>query len=252
MTAILLKNVSLDYPIYGSSPRMFTRKLLSLASAGMIKSNEKHNYIRGLDDINLELKSGDKLAIIGGNGAGKTTLLRTIAGIYTPSQGIRKVDGHITTLISTSFGLDEEVSGYQNIILAGISLGFSREFMRGRFEEIEQFTELGNFLNMPIKTYSAGMKLRLAFAIATCSEPEILLIDEGIGAGDAEFYEKVRERVKNFLNKASILVIASHSDALLKQFCNKGLYMSQGRIEYYGSLATAFKKRYQNVPEHKK
>jgi lipopolysaccharide transport system ATP-binding protein len=251
MAEIILKNIALDYPIYGAGPRMFTRQLLSLASAGTIKSNEKYNYVRGLDGINLELKSGDRLGIIGGNGAGKTTLLRTMAGIYIPSAGIRKVKGHITTLISTGFGMEDEATGYQNIILGGIALGFSKNYMLSKFGEIEEFTELGNFLNMPIKTYSAGMKLRLAFAIATCSEPEILLIDEGIGAGDAEFYEKAKERVKQFLNKASILVIASHSDELLKQFCNKGIYMAQGKIEYCGSLKMAFQKRYENIPEHK-
>jgi ABC-2 type transport system ATP-binding protein len=252
MVEISLKNVSLDYPIYGSGPRMFTHKLLSLASAGLVKSNEKYNYVRGLDNINLELKSGDRLGIIGGNGSGKTTLLRTLAGIYVPSAGIRKVKGRITTLISTGFGMEEEATGYQNIILGGIMLGFTKEFMLSKVADIEKFTELGDFLSMPIKTYSAGMRLRLAFAIVTCSEPEILLIDEGIGAGDAEFYEKAKERVKQFLNKASILVMASHSDDLLKQFCNKGIYMAKGKVEYSGSLDMAFKKRYKNIPEHSK
>lgn len=252
MAEIILKNVSLDYPVYGSSPRKFSHKLLSLASAGMIKNNDKYNYIRGLDGISLELKAGDKLAIIGGNGAGKTTLLRTIAGIYAPSSGIRKVKGHITTLLSSGFGMDEESTGYQNIILGGIALGFTKKYMISRFADIEEFTELGNFLNMPIKTYSAGMKLRLAFAIATSSEPEILLIDEGIGAGDAEFYKKAKERVKQFLYKASILIIASHSDRLLKEFCNKGIYMAQGKVKYSGNLDTAFKKRHKDIAEHSK
>ncbi len=244
MSEIKLKNIVLDYPVYGSAPRDFTKKILSLASAGAIKHNEKYNVIRGLDGISLDLKSGDRLGIVGGNGAGKTTLLRTIAGIYSPTSGSRQVKGKITTLISTGFGMDEEASGYQNIILSGIMMGNSKAQMESKFDEIEKFTELGNFLNMPIKTYSAGMKLRLAFAIATAIDPEILVIDEGIGAGDSAFYEKAKQRVQGFLNKASILVIASHSDDLLKQFCNKAIYMSNGKILHSGSLKSVleFKK----------
>jgi ABC-type polysaccharide/polyol phosphate transport system ATPase subunit len=243
MSEIKLKNIVLDYPVYGSAPRNFTKKLLSLASAGIINSNEKYDIIRGLDGVNLELKAGDRLGIIGGNGAGKTTLLKTMAGIYAPTQGSRHVKGRITSLISTGFGMDEEASGYQNIILGGIILGYSKEEMQSKFQDVEDFTELGNFLNMPIKTYSAGMKLRLAFAIATSIEPEILIIDEGIGAGDASFYDKAKLRVKNFLNKASILVLASHSDDLLNQFCNKAIYMSNGKIEYSGTVKEAKKVR---------
>ena len=226
---------------------MFTQKLLSLASAGIISSNEKYNFVKGLDCINLELKAGDRLGIIGGNGAGKTTLLKTIAGIYSPTGGERKVNGHITTLISTGFGMDDEATGYQNIILGGLALGFSKEEMLDRYSDIEAFTELGNFLNMPLKTFSAGMRLRLAFAIATCIEPEILLIDEGIGAGDAEFYEKAKNRVHHFVKKAAILVIASHSDDLIKQFCNKAIYMAHGKIISSGNVESVFKKRYEHL-----
>lgn len=252
MAKISLKNISLEYPIYSSGPRMFTKKLLSLASAGVISSNEKYNFVKGLDSIDLELKSGDRLGIIGGNGAGKTTLLKTIAGIYCPTAGERKVIGQITTLISIGFGMDEESSGYENIILGGLALGFTKRNMEEKFADIEEFTELGNFLSMPIKTYSAGMRLRLAFAIATCIEPEILLIDEGIGAGDAEFYEKAKKRVQKFIKRASILILASHSDDLIKQFCNKAIYMGHGKILYSGDIKSAFKKRYEHLSAHQK
>lgn len=242
MSELILKNVTLDYPIYGSAPRMFTRKLLSLASAGKI--NDQYNTIRALDDITLILQPGDRLGIVGGNGAGKTTLLRTLAGIYHPTSGIWKAKGKITTLISSGFGMDEESTGYQNIILAGIAMGYTRNQMISRFEDIERFTELGEFLRMPIKTYSAGMRLRLAFAVSTAIDPEILIIDEGIGAGDAEFYKKATERIKDFLNKASILVIASHEDDLLRQFCNKGIHMAVGKIVFEGSLESALAHRH--------
>ncbi len=247
MVEIILKNITLEYPVYNSGPRMFTSKLLSLASAGAIRSNDKYNVVRGLDGVDLNLKAGDRLGIIGGNGAGKTTLLKTIAGIYSPTSGSRKIKGRITTLIATGFGMDDEATGYQNIILGGLALGFHKKEMEQRFEDIETFTELGNFLSMPIKTYSMGMKLRLAFAIATCIEPEILLIDEGIGAGDAEFYEKAKARIQHFVNKASILVIASHSDELIKQFCNKAIYMAHGKIICAGNIEAVFEKRYEHI-----
>lgn len=241
MSELILRNVTLDYPIYGSAPRMLTRKLLSLASAGKI--NDKYNTIRALDDVTLNLQPGDRLGVVGGNGAGKTTLLRTLAGIYHPTRGIRQVKGKITTLISSGFGMDAESTGYQNIILAGIAMGYTKEQMKSKFEDIERFTELGGFLRMPIKTYSAGMRLRLAFAVSTSIDPEILIIDEGIGAGDAEFYKKAIKRIKVFLNKASILVIASHADGLLKQFCNKGIHMEGGKVVFEGSLESTLKHR---------
>ena len=218
MSKITLNNVTLDFHVYDCAPRMFSTKLLSIASAGLISSNDKYNIVRGLDNIYLNLKSGDRLGIIGGNGAGKTTLLKTIAGIYIPTHGSVKVRGNITALISVGCGMDDEATGYNNIILGGLALGFRKKQIDHKIIDIERFTELGNFLNMPIKTYSAGMKLRLAFAIATSIEPEILLIDEGLGAGDAEFYDKAKKRIDHFVKKASILIIASHSDDLIKRF----------------------------------
>jgi len=247
MHEIVLKNVSFEYPVYGTGPKLFTNKLMSLASAGIINSNDKYKVIKSLDAIDLDLKPGDRLGIVGGNGAGKTTLLKIIAGIYTPTSGTRYVKGRITTLITTGFGFDEEAVGYQNIILGGLALGFNRREMIEKFDDIEKFTELGNFLDMPIKTYSAGMKVRLAFAIATSLEPEILIIDEGIGAGDAEFYEKAQGRIKNFFGKASILIMASHADNLLSQFCNRGLYMSQGRVLYSGCMESTLEQRYKQI-----
>ncbi len=241
MSQILLKNVILDYPVYGSSPRVFARRLLSLASAGTIKSNDKYDVIRGLNGIDLELNPGDRLGIVGGNGAGKTTLLKTISGIYHPTQGICKTKGKVTSLISFGFGMEEDATGFQNIILGGIVLGYTKKQMQEKFSEIEEFTELGDFLHMPIRTYSAGMKLRLAFGIATSVEPEILVIDEGIGAGDSSFYKKATTRIESFLNKASILVLASHSDDLISQFCNKAIYMAKGKIEKAGSVSSILK-----------
>lgn len=240
MVEISLKNICLDYPILGYTPKI-TRKLLSLASAGQISSGEKSHYIRSLDGVTLDLRPGDKLAIIGGNGAGKTTLLKVIAGIYQPTKGIRRISGRITSILGTGFGLDDEATGYQNIFLGGIALGFTYKEMKSCVVDIEDFTELGNFLNMPLRTYSSGMRARLAFAIATCMHPDILVIDEGIGTGDASFIDKAQKRLETFLSKASILIIASHSNSLLETFCNKCLLMKNGRNEFFGDLKKGIK-----------
>lgn len=235
--SIELNNVTLEYPVYDYSSLSLQKALVSLASAGSI-SKPKNGIVNvtSVDGLSLSLKSGDKLAIVGGNGAGKTSLLKLIAGIYEPTKGKRKVEGSITTILGTGFGLDEEATGYQNIILGGIALGYSRKDMEQSIGDIAEFSELGDFLNMPLRTYSAGMRARLAFGIATCKKPDIVIIDEGIGAGDASFYEKANKRLEGFLGEASILIIASHSDDILKRFCNKCLYLNHGKQEFLGGL----------------
>lgn len=233
---ISLESVTLDYPIYDNGPSLFSNTLISIASAGMISANAKHQYVRALDNISINLRPGDSLGIIGGNGAGKTTLLKTLAGIFHPSNGRRLVSGRIATLLSTGFGLDEDCTGYENITLGGITLGFTRKQISERILEISEFTELGNFLNLPLRAYSAGMRARLAFAISTAIYPDILIIDEGIGAGDKNFYDKARKRFEDFSQNSKILVLASHDDDLLERFCNKSIVMHHGQIKFSGPL----------------
>ncbi len=235
MVEIILKNVSLDYPVLGHNPK-FSKRVLSLASAGRISSGTKKQYVRSIDKLNLHLKPGDKLAVIGGNGAGKTSLLKLIAGIYDQSSGEKSVVGRVTTILGTGFGLDEEATGYQNIFLGGIALGYSYKEMEACFKDIEEFTDLGDFLNLPLRVFSAGMKARLAFAIATCKHPDILIIDEGVGTGDKAFLERAEMRLTEFLSKANILLMASHSNDLLRKFCNKCLLMNNGKAVYFGDL----------------
>ncbi len=233
---ISLKSVTLDYPIYDSAPNLLTNTLISIASAGKISTNAKHQYVRALDNISIDLKPGDNLAIIGGNGAGKTTLLKILAGIFHPSSGKRTACGNIATLLSTGFGLDEDCTGYENIILGGITLGFTRKQISEKIPEIEEFTELGNFLNIPLRAYSAGMRARLAFAISTAIHPDILIIDEGLGAGDKNFYNKATKRFENFSQNSKVLVFASHDNDLLEKFCNKSIVMNHGKLEFSGSV----------------
>lgn len=234
--SIDLKNVTLEYPVYDYSHLSLQKTLASLASAGTISQSVKGFInIRSIDNVSLSLKSGDKLAIVGGNGAGKTTLLKVIPGIYAPTQGECIVKGKVTTILGTGYGFDD-ATGYQNIVLGGIAVGYSRREMEGCIDDIADFSELGEFLSMPIRTYSAGMRARLAFGIATCMRSDIVTIDEGIGAGDANFYEKANLRLQNFLGNASILIIASHANDLLKKFCNKCLYLNHGKVEFFGPL----------------
>lgn len=238
IAGIDLENITLEYPVYNYSSLSLKSALIStLRSTGAIsRMGASSVKVKSLDDVTLRVRPNDRVAIIGGNGAGKTSLLKVISGIYDPSSGNRRVHGHVTTLLGTGFGLDDEATGYHNIILGGIALGYSRAEMVEAYDEIAEFTELGDFLNMPLRTYSAGMRAQLAFAIATCKKPEILLIDEGIGAGDAHFVKKANDRVEEFVGSSSILVMASHTEELLEQFCNKCLYLQGGKTLFYGDF----------------
>jgi len=236
---IVLKNVSLDYPVYGQEPRLITKKLISLASAGKFISSNKIPYVRSVDSLSLTISPGQRVALIGNNGAGKTTILKLISGIYKPSRGKVSVVGTVCPILGTGFGLDDDATGYENIVLGGIVLGAKARDMKEKIEEIADFTELGEFLRMPLKTYSAGMKARLAFDITTSIESDILVIDEGIGAGDKTFNLKAHDRLTHFLKKASILILASHSEELVRQFCTHGLVMKSGRQEFFGPIDEA-------------
>ncbi|EGV19414.1 DUF29 family protein [Thiocapsa marina] len=238
MASITLEKVSVSFPVYSSATRSIKNRLIQSATGGQIRSesgSDRISVVQALQDINLQLESGDRIGLVGHNGAGKTTLLRVLGGIYEPNEGRVAVDGSTVPLFDISLGMDPESTGYENIILRGLYLGLSRSQMRGRLDEIADFTELGDFLNLPIRTYSAGMRMRLAFAVSTSVAPDILLIDEGIGAGDAAFLQKASERLKLFTEQVSIIVLSSHSEELIKRMCNKALLMEHGRVVGSGS-----------------
>jgi ABC-2 type transport system ATP-binding protein/lipopolysaccharide transport system ATP-binding protein len=197
--------------------------------------------VQALDDVTLNLSHGDRLGLVGHNGAGKTTLLRVLAGIYEPGTGQVQVQGRVAPLFDISLGMDPEASGFDNIFLRGLFLGMTRREVKDRIDEIAAFTELGNFLDLPIRTYSAGMRMRLAFAVSTSIEPDILLLDEGIGAGDASFLAKAQARLEGFTNKAGIIVLASHSGVLLRRMCRTAVIMDRGRIVYSGDTDSVLK-----------
>jgi ABC-2 type transport system ATP-binding protein/lipopolysaccharide transport system ATP-binding protein len=233
MASITLETVSVSFPVYSSATRSIKNRLIQSATGGQIRSDsgsDRISVVQALQDINLKLESGDRIGLVGHNGAGKSRLLRVLGGIYEPNEGRVSIQGSTVPLFDISLGMDPESTGYENILLRGLYLGLSRSQMRSRLDEIADFTELGDFLNLPIRTYSAGMRMRLAFAVSTSVAPDILLIDEGIGAGDAAFLEKASQRLKLFTEQVSIIVLSSHSEALISQMCTKAVSMEHGRV----------------------
>ena len=237
MAAIALDKVCVDFPIYDSDRSL--RKLLFRGKVGGIVNSDasrRHRVtVRGLDNLSFELHDGDRLGLIGHNGAGKSTLLRVMAGAYRPSSGTIVVDGEVSSLLTLGIGFDTDDTGYENLYTAGLYLGMTPREIRARADEIAEFTELGEYLRMPVRTYSSGMQIRLSFAIATALEPDILLIDEVLGAGDAQFMIKARARIEQLMQRASVLVLASHSTEIVRQFCNKAMLLEAGRVIEFGN-----------------
>ena len=192
--------------------------------------------VRALQDVSFRLSQGDRLAIIGQNGSGKTTLLQVLAGIIAPEVGRLTAVGRITSLININLGIQVEATGHRNITLRGLAAGYSRREIEARRQEIADFSELGEFLDMPMDAYSAGMRMRLTFAIATAFEPEILILDEWLSAGDIAFKEKATQRMQSFVGRAGILVLASHSPQLILDNCDTAMWLDEGRIRAYGEV----------------
>jgi homopolymeric O-antigen transport system ATP-binding protein len=236
MASLILENVTVDFPIYGAQKSF--RSALRAATGGLIRREDadRHITVRALDHFSLKVKHGDRLGIIGHNGAGKSTLLRVCAGVYEPSEGQVHIEGKVSPLFNASPGLDPDDTGYENIITCGLFLGMTREEIAQNTPDIEAFSELGDYLSLPVRTYSTGMLTRLGFAIATAINPEILILDEGLGAGDARFAEKAKERVDALIERASILILASHSDDLIKSLCNRVILMQSGRVITEGNV----------------
>jgi ABC-type polysaccharide/polyol phosphate transport system ATPase subunit len=192
--------------------------------------------ITALENVSFVLEAGDRLGVVGPNGAGKTTLLKAMYGIYEPTDGFVRINGKVDALFNINLGFRREATGRRNIELRGLINGWSDAEIASRVDDIISFSELGDFIDMPFKTYSQGMAARLAFSIATSFEPEILLMDEWIGAGDPAFQEKARVRMTKMAEKAGIVVLASHNHALLRKTCNKILALSGGKIDFFGNI----------------
>jgi lipopolysaccharide transport system ATP-binding protein len=227
---ISLENVTVRFPIYDARQRSFKRAVMAAATGGKLVGKSGHTVVEALRDINLEVAQGDRIALIGDNGAGKTTLLRVLAGVYEPEIGKIRVQGRVTSLLDSMLGMDLESTGYENMYLRGLFLGLKSKQIASLAEEIAEFSELGDFLNVPVRTYSSGMTLRLAFSISTIIKPEILLMDEWMSVGDEHFKHKAEERLEQFVSDAGILVIATHDHGLAERLATRRITMEHGTI----------------------
>ncbi|WP_410653050.1 ABC transporter ATP-binding protein [Amycolatopsis sp. cmx-4-54] len=235
MVSIEVRGAYVDFPIFDAKTRSLKKQVLGKVG-GKIGTDAKVPIIEALRDISLSLSEGDRVGLVGHNGAGKSTLLRLLSGIYEPTRGTTLVTGRIAPVFDLGVGLDPEVSGHENILIRGLFLGMSRKQMAKRVDDIAEFTELGDYLHLPLRTYSAGMRVRLALGVVTTIDPEILILDEGLGAIDAAFLAKARERLVDLARRSGVLVFASHSDELLRELCSTALWMDEGRIHARGSL----------------
>lgn len=230
MASIALHNVSIHFPLYQGGSRSLKKTLLSLANVRSLAREHNRVLVRALEDVTLSIEHGDRVGLVGHNGAGKTTLLRVLAGVFEPSAGEVQVEGEVSALLDVNLGLNPDATGHENIFLRGLYLGLRPADIRRLAPAIAEFTELGEFLHMPVRTYSAGMTLRLAFAVATATRPEILLMDEWLLAGDAQFLEKARGRINTFVSQSQILVLATHALNIIAEWCTKVVWLESGRI----------------------
>ncbi|MFZ2006082.1 MAG: ABC transporter ATP-binding protein [Stellaceae bacterium] len=237
MASINLLNVSVEFPIYQAGARSLKKLLIAGSTRGNL-ARDAHDrvMVRALHEISLNIENGERVGLIGANGAGKTTLLKVLAGIYKPTFGRVHIDGRTTALINSSVGLNPDATGRENIILRGLYMDIHPRDMYERIEQVAEFTELGTYLDMPVRTYSAGMMVRLAFAVSTCIRPEILILDEWMTAGDAHFLEKAQRRMEEFVTQSSILVLASHSFEMILQWCRRAVFLKNGMIEAIGPV----------------
>lgn len=241
MAHISFQNVTVQYPIYNTHSLSLRNQLVRIGTGGRLaKESSNVVTITALDNVSFDLNDGDTVGLVGHNGAGKTTLLRTMAGIYTPALGKVSRQGRVSTIIELGAGLDVELSGYENIIRMGMLLGSTRDEMENAIPGVESFTELGDFLSMPVRTYSSGMIMRLMFAVGTAIRPEILLIDEMFGTGDAAFQQKAQIRMQELISSAKIFVFSSHSTELIRKYCRRIFSLEHGVLtELSPSLSVA-------------
>ena len=232
MKNISIKNLTVDFPIFGMKSRSLKNKLIQSISGGAIFSDNDNLTIRALDNITIDLEEGDRVALVGHNGSGKSTLLRTIAGIYEPTKGFIEVNGSIVTLLDIFLGMDEDATGYENIIARGLVMGKTIKEMKSLVDDIVTFSGIGNFVNMPMRTYSSGMAIRLAFSTSTCFDADIVLMDEWLSVGDKDFQAKSIDRLNKFIENAKIVIVATHDQDFIRKFSNKTINLDHGKILY--------------------
>jgi lipopolysaccharide transport system ATP-binding protein len=231
MSIIVGKDITIDFPIFGVKSRSLKSTLINATVGGALtRTSSDKVSVRALDNVSFEFHEGDRVGLIGHNGSGKSTLLRVLAGIYEPSGGNLSVKGQVTTMLDIFLGMDMEASGYENILIRGLLMGVPLEKIRGMADSIADFSGIGDYLHLPMRTYSSGMAMRLAFATTISVDADIILMDEWLSVGDAEFMEKSKGRLDALIEGARIVVIASHDPALIKSQCNRVLKLEHGKI----------------------
>lgn len=234
MVSIDTYDACVDFPIFDAKSRSMKKAFLGAAGGAIGRNDSNVVVVEALKNINLHLREGDRVGLVGHNGAGKSTLLRLLSGIYEPTRGSADVRGRVAPVFDLGVGMDPEISGMENIIIRGLFLGQTRKQMKDKLDDIADFTELGDYLHMPLRTYSTGMRVRLALGVVTSIEPEILLLDEGIGAVDSAFMAKARDRLTALVERSGLLVFASHSNEFLAQLCDTALWIDHGEIRQVG------------------
>ena len=232
MSVIKASGLTVDFPIFGiSGNRSLKKNLINIATGGRLaKDASQRVIVRALDNLSFDFKDGDRVGIIGHNGSGKSTLLQMLAGIYEPTAGQLEVNGRVTSMLGITLGMDGDSTGFDNIYLRGRFMGLSRSQIHNMLDDVADFAGIGEFLHLPMRTYSSGMAMRLAFAIATSVEAEIILMDEWLSVGDVDFFSKAKERLNKMVNKARLVVIASHDHGLILNQCNLIIQLEHGKI----------------------
>jgi lipopolysaccharide transport system ATP-binding protein len=231
MARVRARDLVVEFPIYSTSTRSLKNAVLRATTGGRVaRESGRRVTVTALDRVSLDLREGDRVGIVGHNGSGKTTLLRVLAGAYQPVAGELAIEGRVASLLDLSIGLDHEATGYENILVRGLMMGYTPRQIRERMDEIGAFSDLGDYLNMPVRTYSSGMQLRLAFSVATSVEADIVLMDEWLSAGDAAFSDKAERRLLDLVERSSILVLATHSLDLVQRLCNRVVRLEHGRV----------------------
>jgi lipopolysaccharide transport system ATP-binding protein len=231
VAAVSARDIVVDFPIYGSSGRSLKNTVIRAATGGMLARDAAERVVvRAIDGVSFDFREGDRIGIVGHNGSGKTTLLRVIAGAYEPVSGVIETEGRIASMLSITLGMDPEATGYENIFLRAAIMGLKPREVAPIVSEIREFSELGDYIDMPVRMYSSGMWMRLAFAISTCIAADIILMDEWLSVGDPAFREKAQLRLRRLVNQARILVLASNDERLIRDNCNRIMRLSHGRM----------------------
>lgn len=236
--SVRVQNLQLNYPLYTqrvgqnriNNETDVDRERLITNSRGDVVG------IKALQNISFDVQAGERIGIVGGNGSGKTSLLQVLAGVLTPEAGFIEINGRTTSLVNINLGMSEQASGHRNITLRGLAGGWNTDEIESHRNEIARFSELGDFLNLPVSTYSSGMRMRLNFAIATAFEPDVLILDEWLSAGDVGFREKATKRMNQFVDRAGILILATHNPTLIRSVCTRALWMDGGKVVADGDI----------------